>query len=245
MNQTNLSTTTVATTVSSLPGLRVNYFTVIKLIELGFGIISNLINIFVFLSPRLKDTTYIYMLTTSCANFAYQFFHFIFAITDFCQSYCVTYQSYFLALYSLAIYNYFVTCLAFFRTEVDVLLSLHTYCILANRNWLRRISWKWILPLFFVIAVVIYLDKPTSATIVATVNNRTGAITYSQRSTSLANTDLYDTIAILNTSLRVFLIVFVLTAINAVNVYEFRKRYLKRHRVGIFLQVQTIHNLGI
>jgi hypothetical protein len=244
MNQTNTSTiganvSLVATSAS------VSWQTWVRLFELPFGTIANFINICVFLNPKLKDLSYTYMIAISSANLAYQGLLFVSTFFSICLI-CPTYQSYFSALYSLAIGLYFTSCLAIFRIAVEVTLSLHTYCVLTNRtNWITtRFSSKIILTSLFVASVLIYGQVPFANSIVAT-NTTELVVTYATQTNDFGNSVLGKTIAIVNTSTRLSLAVIVLTIVNVLNLIEFRKRF-KSRRVGLLalnnINTQSINN---
>lgn len=230
----NLSTTAVTntTTAATVAAASTINFTIIavymRLIEFPFGMITNFINICVFLNPKLKDTSYTYMLTISITNFFYQSFLFVSYVF---MSIPITQSTYFVNLYSIVVPQYLTVCLAIFRIIVEITLSLHTYCILINKNWMNRIPSKVLLPIFFLVSLLVYAQLPFTSAI-GSSTDQNGIVTYFQQPTDFGISALAKTIGVINTLLRILLAVLVLTIVNVLNVIEFRKRFNSK-RVGM------------
>jgi hypothetical protein len=235
MNGTNFTTQQTSTSLS--------WTSWTQLSELLFGVLTNFANILVFLNPKLKDTSYTYMLVISITNLSYQGFLFVSTLFNSCVT-CATYRSYFSALYNIAITSYFTSSLAIYRIAIECTLSFHTYCVLTRKNWTSRVSSKLILASLFVASLVIYAQLPFTSSIVSFSTNHNGTTTrFFSQSTDFGRSVLAKTIAIVNTSVRLFLAVIVLTILNVLNVIEFRKRF-KSRRVGLLLPLNNTQSIN-
>lgn len=228
MNQSVLNniTTTLSPSVILLSGF--TWSSLSKVIVSGFSILTNLINIAVFLHPKLKDTSYKYMLLISISNFFYSLFSFINNITSTCTT-CSTIGTFFAAFASLYLSLYAAAVLAFFRTTTECTVALYTYCILTNHAWLtpRVNSYKLIATGMFLFAATLYSFTLFGISIGGVVDAN-GNTQFSSIRNSFALSQYYSNFSIAVNSIRLSLVAFVLTALNILNLIEFRKRYKTR-----------------
>ena len=185
-----------------------------------FGIFSNLINILVFLSPRLKDTSYKLMHVKAVSNLVYFLIAFETEILTFCVN-CAWSSSYAAGFNYCYVYIYFSSCLHLLTIAIDVVLSVYTYCILINKPWLGRFTFLWISIALFAVSLGFYGQKPLVFAIYPIGNTGNFYYTYSAFGASTTN----KTLQIVQSFTRVFLAIVVVTVINVFNVVKFSKRY--------------------
>lgn len=213
MNSTNSSTVNNANVIW--------VYTWTKVLACFFGILTNLINTLVFANrKKLKNQNYVYMLSNSIVNLIYLIISLMGSFFTNC-SVCDSSTTYFATLYSIGAIYYFTSCLAIFRILVEIVLSANTYCILTNSTWLSKLSPKLVLPILFVVALLVYAQQPFANQIFASSQGEKYAI----RASDFGNSVLGKTIAIIQASFRILLIVIVLNFLNIANLYKFRKRF--------------------
>lgn len=223
MNQTNSSEIISASTSSTSLSPTVLFSSFIRIIGFIFGIISNSLNICVFLNPKLKETNYRYMLADSITNMSYQALLFIGTIFGFFINISSN-QFYFSAFFQISITNYFTSSLAIMRIAIEITLSVQIYCILRNKNWINRVSYKVMLTILGTLCVVIYLFIPFQYNIVQTIAQN-GSTQYTPVLNDFGNSSLGKSLAVSVTLFRLFLVSIVLSILNILNAIEFRKRY--------------------
>lgn len=226
MNQTNNNNQSFAHTLSEL-----NWPLYARAIVAPVGVLTNFINIVVFMSPKLRDTCYRYMLTNSITNLIYLTLSFTAIFYVYCLN-CKPPQTYSSAIYTIWFIHFFSSSLAIFRIEVEVILSFQTFCILTKRTWLNKIPYKLILIVLFAFALAIYSQQPFAFSIVRSIYED-GTIVYTPIESEFGNSDIGKSIAIIQTTIRLFLAVIVLTVVNVLNVIEFRQRFKNRRQVRL------------
>jgi hypothetical protein len=217
----NFTNSTKSITPISIPYILYSSF---KEMACLFSIITNLINIFVFVNPKLNNPIYSYMLTISTTNFIYMSLCLLGVIISTCTS-CQLNTTYFGSFYTIASTFYFTSSLALFRILVEVCVSLSTYCTLKNFTWMNRVSYKLILPCLFIFSLIAYGQQPFSYEI---VNTNINDMTFTTKTSWFGNTVMGKMWAIIQASTRIFLIVCVLSLLNSLNLYEFYKRFKGR-----------------
>lgn len=223
MNQTNSSS------ISKFSGLTWPLYA--RLVVACCGIVTNAINIWVFLNPKLKDLSYNYMLISSVTNFFYLCISLMTVFFTFCIN-CQSSTAYLSTIYSIGFTFYFSSSLAFFRITIEVVLSLNTYCTLTNRNWLNKIPYKRIVFVLFAFALLIYGQQRFSYSIVQ-IKGPTG-YAYSTQNSVFGDSDIGKFWAIGQSCVRLILAVFVITTLNVLNAIEFRKSSSQK-KVGILV----------
>jgi hypothetical protein len=204
-------------------------------------VLTNSIDISVFLNSRLKEASYRFMLSTSITNV----FYLLLAFPDIYLSDCLdlkSSQTYFAAFFQIAIDTYLTSCLAIFRILVDVTLSLHTFRILINKNWFDQISNKHVLVILFATSLLYFAQEPFAYAILEVVNgpNNTNHV-HLALPNDFGNSLTYKWISILQYSNRIFMAVVVLTIVNVLNVFEFKKRFrLKINKKSANLNITNI-----
>lgn len=204
-----------------------------------FGVLTNFINTCVLLSPKFTNSSYRYMLSNSITNFVYLSFLFMGAFFVACQN-CLSSQTFFAACYTISIDTYFTSCLAFYRILVDITLAIRTLRILKNKKWLEKVSYKWILVCWFLFALIFYSPQPFSLNIYSWQNSMYGSIVlYYTDHNDFGESLVFKHITNVQTSIRLFCAVVVLSAINFLNVIEFKKRFI-HHKPKLNLMQSTI-----
>ena len=200
------------------------WITYIGIWLLGFGTLTNLINISVFANPKLTDLSYKYMLAKSIANFLYLAFTFANQLMNYCTV-CPWSTSYSAAVYNMTIGFYVLSCICIFRVLVENLLSIYTYSIITHRIWFTRSTFKWSILISLVLAALIYASKPFNFYIGSTKEPTTYYVGFNNFALSKANR----IITYVQSLIRLILSVVSLTALNLLNVVEFTQRYQRRH----------------
>lgn len=222
------------------------------------GMFTNSINIWVFTSPRLKNTSYKYMLTCSISNLLYLTLAFL---TTFASCDCPTSHNYMAVLY-LFIFDSISASLAIFEIAAENILSLYTYYTLTNRAHLltTKFAYKRMLVVLGTASILFYLNRPFARTIISrnTIisssnsldlddaddndvddDSTTTILYYSEAYTKFGNSSLNKSISIVQTSIRLVLVVVVLTTLNVLNVIEFRKRFRRYNNVLVAVKTHA------
>lgn len=195
-----------------------------------FGCFTNLINIAVLLNSKMKDITFKYILATSLSDLVYLFLC-SYSFIEICSD-CPLHNSYFTQIYIIFIDSYFTSCLAIFVIFIDIAISLIRYSVLKNKTYLQSLNYYLVILFLFLLALIYYLPVLFFYEIMPTQHlNQTSIDTTNQYPvmyTSLGSS-LYGTVTpIIESSIRIILAMFVLTSINIMNAFEFRKRYSHR-----------------
>jgi hypothetical protein len=227
MNQSFNNSTTPFSIISLIP-IGFTWSSVSRVIVTAFSILTNFVNIIVFVNPKLKDPSYSYMLTIAISNFLYSIFTHIYVVTFYCLA-CATYNTYFSSLFSIYFGNYAAAALGLFRITIECMLSLNTLCILTNRTWLTTFSQNSLkffilISLFLISSAVLYSFVPFGHYIGTYVDSK-GNTRYTDSFSSFISSPFSTNMSIAVGSLRILLIVLVECPLNILNVIEFRKRY--------------------
>lgn len=190
-----------------------------------FGMVTNLINISVFVHPRLKEDSYKFMLASSTSNFFYVTFFILGYVVLMCD--CALNSSFFTALFSIAIIDYFTSCLAIFRIFIEITLTIKTYCILSNNTIFNLVKYQFIM-IALVIVSLIYYSPICFYSYIDQGVNCDGLVTYGAVATSFGSSKTADNLVIALQSGRIILANVVLSFFNILTANKFRERYLKR-----------------
>lgn len=204
-----------------------------------FGIISNLINILVFLSPRLKDTSYKLMLVKAVSNLVYFMIAFETEILTFCVN-CGWSSSYLAAFNYCYIYIFFSGCLYFYTITIDVVLSVYTYSILVNKSWPGKYTYLVICVTLFFVSIAFYGQKPLVFMVQQVANTDKYYYTFSSFALSWTN----KTLQIAQSFIKIILSVVVVSLVNIINVVTFTRRFKKRvfttAQIGNYMTFKSI-----
>ncbi len=198
-----------------------------------FGFLTNLTNIAVLLNPKMKDISFKYILATCLSDLLYLALE-GYSFIELCSD-CPLYNSYFTQVYIIFIDNYFTSCLAIFSIFTDITLSLIRYSVLKNKVFLKSISYYLVIGFLFVLALIYYTPVLFFKHIIPIQqhnNNNNLTITLIDKYSAVKNQlglSLYGKITpIILSTIRIILAMFVLTGINIMNAFEFRKRFTNR-----------------
>jgi hypothetical protein len=203
-----------------------------------FGFFTNLINIIVFLNPKMKDISFKYLLSTSVSDLFYLFllsYSFIVQCSD-----CPLHNTYFTQFYDFVIFHYINASLAIFCIFTDIVLSLLRYSILKNKFFfLQSLKYYKVIGFLFLLSFIYYSPLLFFKKIIQNNNQNQNNysnetliskdyIEYSEVNNSIGSSIYGQITPIILQSIRIILAMFVLTGINIINVIEFRKRYSNR-----------------
>lgn len=190
-----------------------------------FSVITNGLNILVFLHSKMKDSTFKYMLAISVSNLLYAGL-LSYGYIVYCED-CSLSKSYGTQLFKIWIEYYFTSCLAFFSILIEIVISIHRYFLLKNNNnFLSKTSFKWITPMLLLISLLFYIPVIFTYEIVPVQLNDT--IIYSKVRTSFGRTNMGRSFPIIQSLTRIFLSTFILSVVNVANIIGFRQRFKKK-----------------
>lgn len=195
-----------------------------------FGVITNVLSVAVFLNPKLEDPTFKYMLATSFNDIIYLILT-SYNIMKYCAE-CPLYTSYFTQIYLIYINDYLTSSLAIFNILIDIVISFQRYFILLNKPYCQNISYKWVLFIIMVVSLVYYFPLIFFKDILVISNSTSSAdveTKYAATKNALGNSNFGKITPIVLSVGRIFLGVGVLTFINIMNAYEFKKRFYKKN----------------
>ncbi len=191
------------------------------------GVIANGLNIAVFLNPKMKDVTFKYMLAISISDCIY--LGLLSYVSFLSCSDCLFTKNYATAFYAIFIDDYLTSCLGIFALFIDITLSVQRFFILKNKYFCQKLSYKLTISILLLIALLYYLPVTFFKNIVEIENtNSTNCTEYAAVLNKLGQTSFGNLTPVVITSFRIFLGTVVLTSINLVNAYEFKKRMEKK-----------------
>ena len=130
------------------------YAAIPKSVACIFGSITNAICIAVFLSPKMKDISFKYMLAQSISDFIY-LFALSFQLLYYCSINKIR-QSLPIQLFIITVDDYVTSALAIFYILVEIWISFQRYLILKNKKLLENVSYKRIISFFAVFSFIYY-----------------------------------------------------------------------------------------
>lgn len=188
-----------------------------------FGMLTNIVNILIFTSSRLKETSYKFMFAKSTANLLYLIISFLNEFLVICVN-CMSNLNYASAVYSIAINFYLYTTLSFFRTILDLMIVVHTYCILKNKHWTTKIAYHWYLLIIGIIAFVYHSYKPFMYWIYQVPNGSKTNL----YATSFGSSNTSKLLLMVQAFIKIFLTSLLYPFISLTNLYHFRRRFGNR-----------------
>lgn len=177
------------------------------------GIFTNGLNIAVFMNHRMKNSTFKYMFVISINDFIYLTLCSILSI-DFCNNCSVKY-TYVYSFYLLYIDDYLTSCLAIYCILIEIVISYQRYSIITNKKYKETISFKLLLFVLLIIALLFYFPMIFLKEIKKCQNGF--QLIYKNKSSEI--------VYIVISFARIFLGVLVLSAINILNGIKFSKMY--------------------
>ena len=208
------------------------------------AVLTNSLNVTVFINPKMKDTSFKYLLCISISEVFYAGIS-TFIFVTFCD-HCQINKSYSVQVY--IIYQALIArTLALFCIFCDVVLSIERYMILKNKKFLKPHWHKYVIFSLLVISFLFYFPLHFSKEIIPIYNNNTTNMTLIDNSYKLVSTEfgksIIGKILLINASVfRLFFGSILLTIINVMNLYEFKKRYQNRQSAALRYTVNNNSN---
>lgn len=188
-----------------------------------FGVVLNLLNILVFLSPKLKGPCYQLMLVKSVANLFYNSFSVATEFATYCVN-CEITQYYASVVYTIVVNFYISSCVALLRILIEIAVSIYTFCILQNKFWSKK-RWSIVITVaLVVITCSVYAPRLFAYTPFRMPGSKT---IYRISLTSFGLSDAFRIIGYVQQFLRIFFAVVVSSIINLVNMVKFKRRFSK------------------
>ncbi len=134
INLSNTNTTELAKSLSQASGFIQEFLEALPIICI-IGVVTNVINIAVFLNPRMQDRSFKFMLANSVSDCIYL----IFFLTDYyiLKAYCndceIT-KTYTAQMFFFLVDDYFSSVCAFFCILIDITMSLERLFIVTNKK---------------------------------------------------------------------------------------------------------------
>ena len=205
----------------------------------SFGIFTNILNIMVFLSPKLKDQSFKYLLAISISDLIYLS---ICSITFyiFCASFCSFNQTLASKIVNLYLFDYFTSCLAIYSILIEIFLSLQRFFILINKPLSKKFTFKTVLVTLFLISIIYYFPIILLKDIVTSVDRQNSTLSnvsyasfkpsYSLVNSDIGKTSVGEVFPRVLTLIRIICVSLLLPIINTLIVIQFKKRFGKRYQ---------------
>lgn len=235
MNQTNSTTSYVKPTNFGNTSYGFAWQDYIYMVVTSFGMLTNIINISVFLQIKQKDVRFKYMLWKSLGSFFYLAFSFMSEFFSNCTN-CPSTKLYFSIFHSIYFVIYLSSCLALFRILVELVLCLNTFSILIGRNWFAKIAPQIILIIIGIVSLAFYSPRFAAYTILMEplTNN------YYIGITKFGQSNAFKVISMTQSLVRTFFNVVVLGLINMFTLIQVRKWFRVRSVEFVINQVNIL-----
>lgn len=192
----------------------------------AIGIVTVCINIRVFLSAKLSDQTYKFLLVEACVDLLY---------LSLLSCSPLIYSPYFdneLApkLYSLIIDDYLTSCMAFNNILIELFLSIQRLSIVLNRSFLRNAPFWRIVFVIFGVSLVFYAPVISLKVIDRTdEQNATTATSfgYELKMSTFGDSSFGRLVLPILSTVRVILVSVCLSSVNVFCLFKFRA-YMRR-----------------
>ena len=196
-----------------------------------FGVIANLINIAVFLNPKLKDQTYRYMMMNSISELLYLFFNGL-SIVFLCGPSCdANYNSLLGQIFSIYLFGFLPGALVIFNILIEIYLSFQRLMILSNRSFLKKVPVLLVLFVLFTISFIYNIPNLISQRIAAVPTSAPGVYTYMAMTTDFGYSNLASVLKQIMKYLRIFLTLGVLLVLNILTAYKSRQHFMKKSQM--------------
>ena len=189
-----------------------------------FGVLTNLVNISVFLNAKLRDTSYRLMMCKSIANLIYLSISIESEILNACYNCSFSYD-YFTNFNMIVVAIFGLSSLAVFRILIDLALSVYTLCILVNRPWPGKHTYLFVLLCLLVFSLLYNSHKLFMFTVIQ-LTYKPGYYFFAY--TDFGRSELNQILLVGLTFVRIFISIVCVTAVNLVNVLKFNKRFKSR-----------------
>lgn len=211
----------------------------IYMVVTSFGMLTNIINVSVFIQIKQKDVRLKYMLWKSLGSFFYLAFSFMSEFFSGCTN-CPSTKLYFAVFHSIYFVIYLSSCLALFRILIELVLSLSTFSILIGRNWFAKIAPQIILVIIGIVSLAFYSPRFAAYTILMEpLTNE-----YYIGVTRFGQSNAFKVISISQSLVRTFFNVIVLGLVNIFTLIQVKKWFRVRP-VEFFINQVNILQIGI
>lgn len=217
----NVTNKTSMTTSNASAAPSFDWISYLALVVCSLGVLTNLINISVFINRKLKNTCYTYMLMKSLAACFFLFSTIIDHFIVYCPNCSIRY-SYLANLYAFIVTYYMSASLTIFRVLIEIILSIRTLLILFNSD-LKSPS-KITSLVLFVVSLGLYANRPFKYNIsYYDPCQQYFGLTL----TTFGASTGFRVISIVQQALRAVLVVIGLTVINVISWFKFKKKFFK------------------
>lgn len=208
-----------ATTTESPPVVLFDWAACLRMSFCLIGVISNLVNLSVFLSPELKDASYKFMMIKTISNIVYLSVAIITEILSYCSN-CSWNPTYFAQLFFIIGGMVLPGLLTVFRLLIELSVSVYTSCILINRPWPGKYTHIWVILACIALSIAFYTPNDFYYTVIM---YDTDMFTFWP--TSFYGTNAAKIITLVQMFTRVILTVLIIPSINFLNLVMFKKRF--------------------
>ena len=233
--------TTVATTnPAAVPSYSIHGIYYVGFVASIFGSLTNILCVLVFIHPKLKDSTFKFMLADSVVDLGILVISGI-NVTLTCGNVCMkNYNSYIGQVFSLWFVNYFARSLAVLNILIEIFVSLQRLMLIKNKRFLKDASVIKVLVILTVISFIYYLPAFFSQKIGQTysplvflpnstkVDMSKSRIIYFGTSTEFGTSQLGKLMIVVLTIVRIFFATVVLLSINILSALHFRRHIKKK-----------------
>ena len=224
-----LENTTIIATLEELQSPLYDWTIMLGSVIFILGVFLNLICIIIFLNPKLKDSTYRFMLANSVAEFCYTIIC-AFDIYLYCGRACEKNMATFEAqIYYIWFSEYFSSCMAVYCILIEIYISTKRYLLIVNKRILERFSNGLVIFVLGIISILYYVPILFIYKIESyeeSENNQTKTF-YTTVSNEFGQTDAGRIIPTILSTVRAILVVVVLLIINIISSIAF-KRHMKK-----------------
>ena len=196
----------------------------------AIGVCTNIVNIMVFMNPKLKDKVFKYMLVSCISELFYLLISGLATLTQ-CGELCIENSSTLMGqIFTLYIFYFLAGSLAIFTVLVEIFLSFQRYMILRNRRFLVKTNVCIIASVLFVLSLLVNVPTVTNFEIIPLDPS---ANTYIMSMTPLGISDHGKLLKSASGLIRTFLTCVVLTTFSLMTAVKSRDHFMKKNKILI------------
>ena len=208
-----------STTTQSPPVVLFDWTAYLRMSFCFIGVISNLVNLSVFLSPELKDASYKFMMIKTISNIVYLSVAITTEIFSYCSK-CSWFSTYSAQLFFIIGGMILPGLLTVFRLLIELSVSTYTSCILINRPWPGKYTHFWVILACIALSVGFYMPNAFYYTVIMYDTDM-----FLAWPTSFYATNAAKIITLVQMFTRVILAILIIPSINFLNLVMFKKRF--------------------
>lgn len=198
------------------------------------GAFTSLLNITIFLNPKLKDPIYKFYLTSSVIDLMYTV---ILANALFlsCGTVCDDLRgtNYSNKFYWLFFDDYLTSCFAINNIIIELFVSIQRIIVLSNQNCFRNLKPTIVLPIIACIALIYYSPVLFLKEIVTNESLFRNSTGFSLENTKFGNTTVGRIFPVVLASIRLLIASVVLFILNLFTLVKFRKHLNKKSNLKL------------